>query len=374
MVLVLQRRLSRAGRQSSALAGFLIVPVSRQRQRLGRTATLLKDERLVMHPGKVQAIHQVAGRGISAPKGGKIEVLLGKAQDRGELERGVVDVMILCVVLRIGIGADDQEGDAKAIAQAVNDGRRHLIVEAAPIVPGQEDDGIAPRRASLNRIDHIDRPVFPGTRTGRRMLAIRFRSRDPGEGRQCIALGIRGEVLPGHHPLRPQIRIANGREAIQSVPHIAGLRALWRIKLPRYVCRFHLVCQRREGEAGKHLLPVEQLRGSLPRSVATPGLGLGASGQLGISNGAMRLVATRGAGLVAVGAPEDRPIIDAFRSLLPGVPVLDLCGKTSLTQLTAVLAASDVVLSNDTGPLHLAAASGARVVGIYTCTSPSEGS
>ena len=116
MVLVLQRKLNLAGRQSSALAGFLIVPVSRQRQRLGRTGALLKDERLVMHPGKVQAIHQVAGRGISAPKGGKIEVLLGKAQDRGELERGVVDVTILCVVLRMGIRADDHEGDAKAIA------------------------------------------------------------------------------------------------------------------------------------------------------------------------------------------------------------------------------------------------------------------
>ena len=28
------------------------------------------------------------------------------------------------------------------------------------------------------------------------------------------------------------------------------------------------------------------------------------------------------------------------------------------------------MVSNDTGPLHLAAAAGARVVGIYTCTSP----
>ena len=31
---------------------------------------------------------------------------------------------------------------------------------------------------------------------------------------------------------------------------------------------------------------------------------------------------------------------------------------------------ADVVLSNDTGPLHLAAAAGASVVGIYTCTNP----
>ena len=56
--------------------------------------------------GKVQAIHQVSGRGISAPKRGKVEVLLGKAQDRGELERSVVDVTILRVVPGIGIQAD----------------------------------------------------------------------------------------------------------------------------------------------------------------------------------------------------------------------------------------------------------------------------
>ena len=39
-------------------------------------------------------------------------------------------------------------------------------------------------------------------------------------------------------------------------------------------------------------------------------------------------------------------------------------------RLAALAAESHLVISNDTGPLHLAAAAGARVVGIYTCTSP----
>jgi ADP-heptose:LPS heptosyltransferase len=77
----------------------------------------------------------------------------------------------------------------------------------------------------------------------------------------------------------------------------------------------------------------------------------------------------RGAGLVAVGAPEDAPLVEELRSGLDGIPLLDLSGRTSLPQLAAVLARADCVLSNDTGPLHLAAATGARVVGIYTCTS-----
>ena len=52
------------------------------------------------------------------------------------------------------------------------------------------------------------------------------------------------------------------------------------------------------------------------------------------------------------------------------VPILDLCGRTSLLQLAASAWKSDLMISNDTGPLHLAAAAGRAVVGIYTCTSP----
>lgn len=85
---------------------------------------------------------------------------------------------------------------------------------------------------------------------------------------------------------------------------------------------------------------------------------------------ARRAVDQLGAGLVVVGAPEDRALVEAWRAHLGPLAVLDLCGRTTLPQLAAVAAEADAVLSNDTGPLHLAAAAGARVVGIYTCTSP----
>lgn len=85
---------------------------------------------------------------------------------------------------------------------------------------------------------------------------------------------------------------------------------------------------------------------------------------------ARRAVARFGAGLVIVGSPEDRPIVEAFRRHLGAIPLVDLCGRTTLPQLAAAAAAVDLVLSNDSGPLHLATAAGARVVGIYTCTSP----
>jgi heptosyltransferase-1 len=87
---------------------------------------------------------------------------------------------------------------------------------------------------------------------------------------------------------------------------------------------------------------------------------------------ALRAVETFGCGLVAVGAPEDRPLVDELTASLKGLPMLDLCGATNLTRLTAVLAEADLVLSNDTGPIHLAAAAGARVLGLFTCTSPAK--
>jgi ADP-heptose:LPS heptosyltransferase len=76
------------------------------------------------------------------------------------------------------------------------------------------------------------------------------------------------------------------------------------------------------------------------------------------------------ASLIAVGSPGDRPLVDALAHHLGPVPILDLCGRTSLLQLAALSLESELFLSNDTGPLHLAAAAGARVLGIYTCTSP----
>lgn len=46
----------------------------------------------------------------------------------------------------------------------------------------------------------------------------------------------------------------------------------------------------------------------------------------------------------------------------------DFTGKTSLPRLAALLALCDVMVGNDTGPLHLAAALGVPCVAPYTCT------
>ncbi len=68
-----------------------------------------------------------------------------------------------------------------------------------------------------------------------------------------------------------------------------------------------------------------------------------------------------------VGAAEDAPLALEIRKFANGA-CLDLTGKTSLPKLAALLSECDVMLANDTGPLHLAAALGTPCVAPYTCT------
>ena len=49
-------------------------------------------------------------------------------------------------------------------------------------------------------------------------------------------------------------------------------------------------------------------------------------------------------------------------------PVLDLVGKDTLKQLLALLERADLVLSPDSGPVHMANAMGTRVIGLFACT------
>jgi lipopolysaccharide heptosyltransferase I len=74
-----------------------------------------------------------------------------------------------------------------------------------------------------------------------------------------------------------------------------------------------------------------------------------------------------GGSIVLLGGREDREISRAVLRLLPSSSI-DLSGRTSLPVLAAVLDQADVVLANDSGPLHLAAALGRPVVAPYTCT------
>jgi lipopolysaccharide heptosyltransferase I len=82
---------------------------------------------------------------------------------------------------------------------------------------------------------------------------------------------------------------------------------------------------------------------------------------------AQRAQASWGGTVVFVGGREETPLARATAEHLTG-EVCDLTGQTTLPNLAALLARVDVMVANDTGPLHLAAALGRPVVAPYTCT------
>ena len=82
---------------------------------------------------------------------------------------------------------------------------------------------------------------------------------------------------------------------------------------------------------------------------------------------ARRAQAHWGGTILFVGGREETPLARATAEYLTG-QVRDLTGQTSLPNLAALLASVDVMVANDTGPLHLAAALGRPVVAPYTCT------
>ncbi|HLZ23170.1 MAG TPA: lipopolysaccharide heptosyltransferase II [Ktedonobacterales bacterium] len=82
-----------------------------------------------------------------------------------------------------------------------------------------------------------------------------------------------------------------------------------------------------------------------------------------------RLVTELDAVVVLTGAPSEAPLA---RTILRRTwrPVLNMTGKTSIPELVALLAASDVVVTGDSGPMHIACAVGTPVVALHGPTDP----
>lgn len=77
-------------------------------------------------------------------------------------------------------------------------------------------------------------------------------------------------------------------------------------------------------------------------------------------------LAAAGDRVIVFGGPAER----ALTAAVAGASALDLGGRTDLPLLAAGLAACDLVISNDTGPLHLAAAVGAPTVSLWGAGDP----
>lgn len=77
-----------------------------------------------------------------------------------------------------------------------------------------------------------------------------------------------------------------------------------------------------------------------------------------------RALADRGCAIAISGGLEDQEMGKAIKCTLPP-DTLDLTGKLALAGSAALYERANVVISNDSGPLHLAAAVGAATVGLF---------
>ena len=71
---------------------------------------------------------------------------------------------------------------------------------------------------------------------------------------------------------------------------------------------------------------------------------------------------------VLLGSPAEKPLAEAYARHAQG-PFVNAVGKTDLTQLAALLCRSRLLLTNDTGTMHLAAGLGVTCLAIFLATA-----
>jgi heptosyltransferase-2 len=82
-----------------------------------------------------------------------------------------------------------------------------------------------------------------------------------------------------------------------------------------------------------------------------------------------RSLGERGYRIGLFGSPKDRAVADEICALAPGL-CDNLCGATSLEQAIDLLAIADLVVCNDSGLMHVAAALDRPIVALYGSSSP----
>jgi lipopolysaccharide heptosyltransferase I len=74
--------------------------------------------------------------------------------------------------------------------------------------------------------------------------------------------------------------------------------------------------------------------------------------------------------IVLVGSQEDEDVCLKIENALPEGAATNLCGKTSLVELGGILQAANLVITVDSGPMHMASAIGTPCLAIFGPTDP----
>ncbi|MFY0673092.1 MAG: glycosyltransferase family 9 protein [Bacteroidia bacterium] len=76
--------------------------------------------------------------------------------------------------------------------------------------------------------------------------------------------------------------------------------------------------------------------------------------------------------IVLVGAPNEAEYVSKLHSYFQESNIINTAGKTSFDELIALIQNAELVITNDTGPMHLAAACGVKTVALFGPCSPDQ--
>ncbi|MEI7967946.1 MAG: lipopolysaccharide heptosyltransferase II [Betaproteobacteria bacterium] len=177
------------------------------------------------------------------------------------------------------------------------------------------------------------------------------------------------------------------------IPRRTGFLGEWRLGLlndihpldraavPRLVDRFALLGPRPGSLAPPRLLSPPDTRRETcsrlgidperPAVCLCPGAEYGPAKRWPVEHFATlaRALAGHGMDIRLLGSARDAPVADAIAAAC-GHPVSNLCGRTTLEDAVDVLACAQVVVSNDSGLMHVAAAVGRPVIALFGSSSP----
>ncbi len=74
--------------------------------------------------------------------------------------------------------------------------------------------------------------------------------------------------------------------------------------------------------------------------------------------------------IILVGAPDDLETCEKIENALPEGAATNLCGETSLLELGGILQRADLVVTVDSGPMHMASAAGTPCLALFGPTDP----
>jgi lipopolysaccharide heptosyltransferase II len=89
----------------------------------------------------------------------------------------------------------------------------------------------------------------------------------------------------------------------------------------------------------------------------------------GFAEAGRLLVEEMGLQLVFTGSGDEAELVSRIQNLM-GVPSYSLVDRLDLGEMTALLSLAPLLLANNTGPVHMAAALGTPVVDLYALTNP----